>query len=517
MFKTLFSRMLAMYLTVILVLLLLVGVTVANMFKNQYMQEQEAELRREAEEINTILVVKYVFEDKRVSAMDDLRAIARKYDALIQVFDMSGGKLSFVYPESEEKWALADEVDISGLARDVMQGTKTDSMASDIYRGVTNTAIMSFMRPVVNARGEREGAIFFHLDMSAVNASIRQVYLDILLSACVAVMLAIIAVSYITGHITKPVIQMNSIVKRYTSGNFGLRLKQTSQDELGELAGSFNAMADELDTLEQSRKSFVANVSHELRSPLTSMGGFLAAMRDGTVPREEFDKYLDIVIDEQRRMTDMVNDLLDLARIESGQVSTKMENFDVNELIRRTLITYETRINEKKLSVNIDFGQEACYVRADSGQIQQVLRNLIDNAIKFSSRGGKLGIATRTGRQAVTVRVEDNGCGISPQDKKHIFDRFYKAEKAHTPKGGAGTGLGLAIVARILQQHEQAVRVDSKLGSGTAFSFTLRKGEPPGAKRKAQPGGPAVKSGAPGVPRKPSKAGGDGRPMPQRK
>jgi signal transduction histidine kinase len=237
-------------------------------------------------------------------------------------------------------------------------------------------------------------------------------------------------------------------------------------------------MADELNTLEQARRSFVANVSHELRSPLTSMRGFLDAMQDGTITGEEVPHYLGIVIEENNRMIHMVNGLLDLARIESGQYELNLDVFDINELIRRTLITFETRIGEKRLDVQADLSEDQCFVEADKSQIAQVLRNLIDNAIKFSPEGAPLFVLTASDKNKVTVSVRDSGCGISEADIPYIFDRFYKAEKAHTPKSHTGTGLGLSIVKHIIDLHKQSITVESKPGEGTAFTFTLKKAVP---------------------------------------
>ena len=298
------------------------------------------------------------------------------------------------------------------------------------------------------------------------------------MSAFIAIVLAVLAVSYLTNRITKPIVDMNNTVKRFTKGQFTARVKASGSDEVGQLARSFNAMADELDNLEQVRRSFVANVSHELRSPLTSMRGFLEAMQDGTIPVEEYDKYLEIVIGENNRMTAMVNDLLDLARIESGQVKINIETFDINELIIRTLITFEARINTKQIDVDVDFDEEHIYVEADPGQIAQVLRNLIDNAIKYSPDGGKLVLSSRAGRRQTTVSVRDFGKGIPREDRKYVFDRFYKVEKAHTPTGSSGTGLGLSIVKRIIDQHGQTIAVDSPRGGGTRFVFTLKRSTP---------------------------------------
>ncbi len=474
MFKTLFSRMLFTYLAATLLLLALLGVTVGGMFKSQYIDEKEAELMREAEEINTIATEKYIDSDKRPMAKEELATIARKYDALIvlQFTDAALGKATFTDESSKEKWAAGRDADLSAAAASATSG---GSIRTDLFKDTLSIPVMSLVRPLTGEGGSNLGTLFLHVDMSAINLSVRQVYLDVLLSACVAVMLAFLAVSYITGRMTKPIIEMNNIVRRFSKGDFDARVKVVGADEVAQLGKSFNYMADEIDTLEMSRRSFVANVSHELRSPLTSMRGFLEAMQDGTIPVEEHAKYLDIVIGENKRMTVMVNDLLDLARMESGQYTLKMENFDINELILRTLLTFEARVNAQNIDVAVEFEEERCFVEADIGQIAQVLRNLIDNAVKFTPPGGKLTLSTTADKRTVTVSVEDSGCGMTEEDAAHVFERFYKAEKAHTPSNTSGTGLGLSIVKRILDAHAQTIEVISTPGAGACFRFTLRR------------------------------------------
>ena len=167
----------------------------------------------------------------------------------------------------------------------------------------------------------------------------------------------------------RPFSEINAIVQRYSKGDFNIRIPVKGTDEATQLAVSFNNMADQLRDLEATRRDFVSNVSHELRSPLTSMRGFLEAMQDGTIPRSEYDKYIDVVLSETRRMTTMVNDLLDLARIESGRTALKLEIFDINELIRRTLITFEARIYDQRMEVEVKFAQEQYFVEADSARI----------------------------------------------------------------------------------------------------------------------------------------------------
>ena len=207
------------------------------------------------------------------------------------------------------------------------------------------------------------------------------------------------------------------------------------------------------------------------------MRGFLEAIQDGTIQPEEAPKYLEIVIAENRRMTAMVNDLLDLAKIESGQYVLTPSVFDINELIARTLLTFEARIDAGQIGIQLDFSDDHCYVEADANQIAQVVRNLIDNAVKFTPAGGKLTLSTAPERKLVRIKVADSGCGVAAEDIPYLFDRFYKAEKAHTPGAMNGTGLGLSIVKRIIDAHGQDISVQSKLGQGTAFTFTLKRAE----------------------------------------
>ena len=181
-------------------------------------------------------------------------------------------------------------------------------------------------------------------------------------------------------------------------------------------------------------------------------------------------------------MTLMVNDLLDLARIESGQYKLSLSAFDINELIRRAIITFEARINAKRFNVNVRLPEEAVYVEADSVRITQVLHNLIDNAIKYTPDGGELEIISSAERHIARVSIINSGPGIPEDALPHVFDRFYKAQKAHTPSGTSGTGLGLSIAKLIIDQHEQEITAESENGR-TCFSFTLKRTARPSSKK----------------------------------
>ncbi|MCR5808901.1 MAG: cell wall metabolism sensor histidine kinase WalK [Clostridiales bacterium] len=485
MFKTVYSRMLTLVLAIVLGLLIILGVAVSVAFRQFYLDETENRMKLEADEINELVVDRYIDVDKRPSAREEFLVIVRLYDAYIQLcFDSPElGRYSVYCADTGDRWQVAEEADLSEQIRAVQRGHYSECEYGLLTKN-TGFYTLTVMRPILTSEGSSLGVIFFHYDMTNVNSSIRRTLSSIALISAIAIVVSVPLVMILVKSITNPISHMTDVVKDFTKGDFSRRvkLKENGKDELHNLGATFNAMADELNTLEAARRSFVANVSHELRSPLTSMRGFLEAMLDSTIPPEDMDTYLGIVLDENRRMTGMVNDLLDLARIESGQYKLTPSVFDMNELIRRTVITFEARIDAKKLGVDVNVGDEPVFAEADYERITQVLHNLVDNAVKYSPERGVLGIECAPEKHIVRVRVQNTGPEIPAEDIPHLFDRFYKAEKAHTPSGTSGTGLGLSIAKLILDQHGQDISVTSH-DSLTCFEFTLKRASKPGDKK----------------------------------
>jgi signal transduction histidine kinase len=315
------------------------------------------------------------------------------------------------------------------------------------------------------------GAVFIHTSAQTIQASYRPVLLRMALSMALAAALAGALLIAVTRGITRPVRRMSRAAERIARGEFDTQIPEGRKDEIGALARAFNEMARGLSKVEEMRRAFVSDVSHELRSPLTSMQGFLQGMLDGTIPPEDLDKYINIVLDETRRMNRLVGSLLELSRIESGKTPLAIARFELNEFIRMAIIRQEARIDEKKLDVDVEFRQDPCYVSADSVRVDQVLTNLIDNAIKYVQPGGTLTIWTHVVNDLAHITISDNGPGIPEEELPYIFDRFHTVDKART--SGMGTGLGLAIVKKIIELHNQSIRVTSTVGKGTCFMFTL--------------------------------------------
>lgn len=461
-FKSIFDRMLFLQCVTVLSLLLILGLGIGFVSRMQSLSMEKDMLVGKGQQALGIL--------EAGGDREALRALTAERSLLIEV----------LYPEetihayTNDKWTpLVDLPREQTRAADVLR--RSGSLPETMERYFAGAKFPTYTVFVRLGEGEEAGVLLLHSDISRWNEAFRQLALWTLAICVVAAFVVLFSSYFIAKRIINPFVDMNHIVQCYSKGDFSQRIPVQGKDEASQLGRSFNEMADQLKNLEVTRQSFVANVSHELRSPLTSMKGFLEAMMDGTIPPEEHDHYIDIVLSETRRMTAMVNDLLDLARIESGIITVNYEVFDINELIRRTLITFEARISEKQMELDVRFANEQSFVYADSNQISQVLRNLIDNAIKYSPEGRTLLVSTYALRKEVYVTIRDTGVGIPAEDVPHIFDRFYKVEKAHTPSPQVGSGLGLAIVKKIIEAHDQSITVKSARGKGTQFTFTLEK------------------------------------------
>ncbi len=267
--------------------------------------------------------------------------------------------------------------------------------------------------------------------------------------------------------------RMNRIARRYMEGNYTDVMDDRSEDELGFLSASFNYMANELNTLEEDQRKFVSNISHDFRSPLTSMKGYIEAILDGTIPVEMQDKYLNIILTETERLTKLTSGLIELNKYGGhGKTILDKTDFDINEVIGQTAATFEGACSAKNIVLELILTGDELLVHADKSKIQQIIYNLTDNAIKFSHQGSSIYIETTIKNEKVFVSVKDSGIGIPKESIGKIWERFYKTDLSRG-KDKKGTGIGLAIVKEIVQAHGENINVISTEGVGTEFIFTL--------------------------------------------
>ncbi len=347
------------------------------------------------------------------------------------------------------------------------------------FNGAYPRRVLSVGLPV-RYQGTVVGAMFFNTRLPNMKRSTMDLVFLFMISSIFSICAAFILVYIQSRRISRPIGEINKAAQDIAAGNFSERVKITSSDETGQLASSFNFMAASIEDLENQRQSFVSDVSHELRTPMTSISGFIEGILDGTIPEESREEYLHIVLDETKRLTRLVNELLEMSKMASSEYVLNIGKFDINELIRVCIIGLEHRITEKNLDLNVDFSKDNLMVLADEDTIKRVVLNLMDNAIKFSYPNTTIGIRTWISDGKAHISVGNFGDGIDGGDLNKIFDRFYKTDKSRTNiKNRSGAGLGLSFVKNIITMHKQNVwveSVDTKEGSKakyTKFTFTL--------------------------------------------
>lgn len=318
------------------------------------------------------------------------------------------------------------------------------------------------------------GYVFMSTDSTSIIGAWRS-FIWVFTAATVAVLFLALVMSLIMSkRLAKPLDEMAVASRKYAHGDFSMRVTEVpGEDELATLTSSFNNMADSLERSEQQRNEFIANVSHELKTPMTTIAGFADGILDGTIPKDQEDKYLTTIADETRRLARLVRQMLDISRKESQGVDlSSRRDFDINELIISTLLSFETRAEEKKLDVDLQLPEVHMTVVADPDAITQVVYNLLDNAMKFADEGSVITLSLWKENGKAYVSVKDHGVTIPPDDLPLIFDRFHKSDRSRSLDRD-GVGLGLFLVKSILDAHNEDIAVTSHDGV-TEFVFTLR-------------------------------------------
>jgi len=287
---------------------------------------------------------------------------------------------------------------------------------------------------------------------------------------------AMVSLYVISLRTTKPLSEIISAAKSYSRGRFDTKIEYTGQDEVAELAAAINDMSVSLKHIDEVRNSFLGNVSHDLRTPMTTISGFVDGILDGTIPPENHEKYLNIISQEVKRLSRLVNTLLEVSRLESG-TDLKFSDFNLSETARTVLISLESKINKKNIDITFETGEDDVYVNADKDIIHRVIFNLMDNAVKFTPEKGTISISVSTvadGRKKRKARfvIRNTGDGIPKDELPHVFERFYKTDRSRG-LDKSGTGLGLYIAQTSIRNHGEEIYVDSVSGEYTEFGFTL--------------------------------------------
>jgi len=500
MIKSFFTKYMLMILAIILVsfvLMTLVSVTVLNR-QNQTLQRKSIQRIGDAvadcishcfvkyteengnEDVSLNDFIQDSVENDRVETLRFITSIARcDKEILIFITDKDG---NFIMSDevSAEKKFINTQIPVP---KSLIE--KTNNPTEKYYDDLDG--ILKGKRLVYSAKvsldNETLGYVFICYSMAVSNEFFQEMLQTMLVTYALVIVASLIACYFMNDKFSAPLRQISKAAKEFGEGKYDVRVDVIGNDEVANLAAAFNEMARSISESEEKTRSFLANVSHDLKTPMTTIQGFVDGILDGTIPKEKQEYYLKIISSEVRRLSRLVTSLLDISKIQAGQRKFNMISFDVCELTREIIISLEDRIEKKELDVEIDFDSSNMFVIADRDAIHQVMYNICDNAIKFASFGGKFRVRIYEKDNLVFVAVMNEGMGIALNDLPYVFDKFYKAD---TSRGldRQGTGLGLFIAKTIMEAHNQKIYVDSVEGKWVEFTFTLKKDNKPKLDKK---------------------------------
>lgn len=467
--KGLVYKLIITFSGILALILITLALVLSLWFKNYFFRQKIQELDRQSKVISDS-VLSYLNgkeNSKQNELKDCISFVGNSMDVDILITDNIG----YVYEVSSDK-LIENKYTNIGVSQKNMDKLKSGLAIEHGGREIMKTSPHTYLKPIFQDSYFR-GIIVMITSEQSIRSGLKHVYEIVWLSAIVAVIVAAIIIYYFAKKIIiNPLNEINIAARRLARGDVGKRVNITSNDEIGELAHSFNVMAESIEESDKNRRDFISNVSHELRSPITSIKGFVAGILDGVIPKDKENYYLNIVYDEIRRLSRLVIDLLDISAMEEGKFKLNMVEFDINILIKQCIAKFDGKIRNKGVNVEVTFGREHEFVYADRDRLIQVLTNIIDNAMKYSNDNGNIKITTNDKGSKVYVSVFNNGPLLKDEELARIWDRFYKSDKARTNKDS--TGLGLPIVRLILAQHGEDIWVNNEQ-DGVRFTFTISK------------------------------------------
>ena len=465
--KTLYLKFILAYIIFGLFGFVVVATFVSNMTMDHLKKEKADTLYKEATLIaNTYATDLYNNETSLEAVKAQLDALDTYLNATIWIINPSGRMIL----DSSAPVDVENEIVVENFDPTVTAGSYYT--VGDFFDSFDET-MLSVFAPITSDF-KVKGYVVIHTSMSSIQAETDSLLNISYIMLVILFLLSLIILIFFTEIVYIPLRKITEATEQYASGNMHYEFTVESEDEMGYLAATLSYMASEIARSEDDQKKFVANVSHDFRSPLTSISGYLAAMIDGTIPPEMHEKYLTIVLNETERLTKLTNSLLTLNNLNTKGMMLNKTDFDINTTIRNVAASFEGTCRQKMIAIELVLTGDEMYVEADMDKIQQVLYNLLDNAIKFSHHNSVIKIETTEKHNKIFVSVKDSGIGIPKDDLKLIWDRFYKSDLSRG-KDKKGTGLGLSITKEIIRSHGEHINVISTEGVGTEFIFSLPK------------------------------------------
>ena len=478
--NSLFARIMAVMLSVILILTVALSLLSYYSLREQrisarldYLASEAADIADLAADMNSGSYTSLLFQSSPRRYLNwKAEKVNDEFGAYIAVVDRWGrvmDNLQTAYSEDPDFVASLSGEEISAALNRVLAGERIRIQSQSGTDPTFTVGVPYHQYETVT------GAVLIQTKVQRIQSGMEDLISQVIGMAVLAMAVSAVAVWLVLRGMMNPLGSLTEAARAMGEGDFSKRVNEDRGDpQLRQLSSTFNGMSDRLQKMENSRREFVANVSHELRSPITSIRGFAEGMAEGVIPVEEHPRYLRLVAEESNRLSRLVEELLALSRLERDDATLEKTDFDINEMLRRAIILRISELDRKSIEVECDFRADPCYVKADEGRIEQVVINLLDNAIRFTEDGGNIRLTTEEMEDGVAVTVWDDGTPIPQEDRERVFDRFFTSDRAHT--SGKGTGLGLSICEQIMKMHGRPIQLlDSE--TGTAFRFELDRGD----------------------------------------
>ena len=461
--KTLYLKFILAYFIFGVFGFIIVTTFVPNMTKEHLIREKAESLYSEATLIaGTYAGGLYTSETTLETVKMQLDSLAVHLNSEIRIINPSGRLVL----DTNSPLDVENVVVIENFDSTVTSGSYY--IVGDFF-GNFDSDVLTVFAPITS-NYKVKGYVVIHTDMNDIQKSCNNLLNISYITLAILFLLSLIILIFFTEIVYIPLRKITHATEQYAAGNMHYEFQVDSEDEIGYLASCLNYMASEIARSEDDQKKFVANVSHDFRSPLTSIRGYLEAMLDGTIPPEMHEKYITIVLNETERLTKLTNSLLTLNNLNTKGMLLDKTDFDINQVIRNTASTFEGTCHNKSIAIEMILTGNEMYVHADMGKIQQVLYNLIDNAIKFSPNQGIITMFLKQENDQVKFILEDEGPGIDEEIKNRIFDKFYQADGSHKAEGN---GLGLALVKRIIDSAGGTIEAQNREYGGCRFVVQL--------------------------------------------
>lgn len=405
-----------------------------------------------------------------------IQSFSLNIDADIFVTDLEGNVLFGAYANSASRVG-AQFTPFKTVPKEVVARAAAGSFSGNGQKnGIYEDPYYVIGVPLCTSADDKApaGAVFAATNASSLTEYQFAAFQMFLIAAAAAFVLAFCVVGLFSYRLVKPLRQMSAAAKSLGNGDFSVRVPVTSSDEMGQLALSFNNMADSLSNSESMNRSFVANVSHELKTPMTTIAGFIDGILDGTIPPERQTHYLRIVSDEVKRLSRLVKTMLNLSRIDNGELKLRPADFDISETVLSTVLTFEKSIEEKQIDIRGLDTLTPLEVHGDEDLLHQVVYNLVENAVKFTNADGYIAFTVSDSIDRIAVAIENSGSGIQADELPLVFEKFYKTDKSRSQDKN-GMGLGLYLVKTIIKLHGGDISVSSAVDQYTRFSFYIPK------------------------------------------